>query len=359
MSEGTSWDDVLPTDTIVSASQPQDLLDIQKEMSVTIDEFVAYTERQSDLGGLDWGFPSLNKAMDGLQPGLILFAGGPNTGKTAICLQAAYRIAQANRNPTPERPDRAYVLYFSLDDNSKDVLPRVIAQSKAMPINAVKAPRKYLATKENAWDRLRAEGIQELRDMLDCFKVIDSTQGSSLTFIEEQIKIHRAQLKQLDKAYRIVVVIDNYHDITCEKRFDGEQERWAYIANELSNWCTRWDMPIICTAELKKLGGNRRPIAEDVRESIKLGYEAKAILLCYNEVGLRQNSAKVYFTRGGCDEHGDPYGETPQPVLEVMVAKNKFSSFKHRLFFEFFPERSWLREPSDTRCAEYRNAIDG
>jgi replicative DNA helicase len=60
-----------------------DLLPIQQEMLDTINQVDEYCFNRGKLGGLDWGMESLNKAFDGLQPGLIIVAGQPNVGNIA------------------------------------------------------------------------------------------------------------------------------------------------------------------------------------------------------------------------------------------------------------------------------------
>ncbi len=67
--------------TLIDESE---LLDIQQEMLKTIEYVDEYAWLKGKLGGLDWGFPSFNRAFDGLQPGLILVAGQPNIGNIAV-----------------------------------------------------------------------------------------------------------------------------------------------------------------------------------------------------------------------------------------------------------------------------------
>jgi len=329
---------------IVMQQPDKDLLSIQQEMLETIDRVDEYCKNRGRLGGLDWGMQSLNKAFDGLNPGLILVAGSPNTGKSAFCLQVAWNVALANQNIIPgERPNKAYSLYFSLDDNVTELLPRIIAMDQDIPINVVKAPAKYEDERPDLVAR-RAAGINALKRALPYFKMLDSTQGTSIEFIEEQIRRHHLELQSRDEAYKLVVFIDNFHDITVDQISfrDNANAKFEHISNELSRICTQYDIPIICTAELRKLNGARRPIVDDVKESGKIAYEAKAILLCYNEVGIKGESANIYFVRAEQE-----FASFKQPVLEVKVGKNKYSSYKGRMFYYFYPEKSQLREVNE------------
>ena len=91
---------------------------------------------------------------------------------------------------------------------------------------------------------------------------------------------------------------------------------------------------------------------DDIRETVKIAYEAKAILLCYNEVGLRGEAASIFYMRGGQE-----FENIKQPVFEVKIGKNKFASFKGRLFFEFMPELSYMKAATKERSEAYTRCL--
>jgi len=63
--------------------QDDELLTIQQEMLDTIEKVDEYCHNRGKLGGLSWGMESLNKAFEGLQPGLIIVGGQANVGNIA------------------------------------------------------------------------------------------------------------------------------------------------------------------------------------------------------------------------------------------------------------------------------------
>lgn len=332
---------------------PATYQDITNEMLHSIEAMDEYCKNKGALGGLSWGMTSFNKAFDGLQPGLILIAGAPNTGKSALCLQLGWKIAQANKNQSPETPYKAYVLYFSLDDNTNELLPRLIAMDKQVEINIVKAPTKY--SSETAKIARRDEGVSNLKKSLDMFKIIDSTKGTGIEYISSEVERHYNALKNENANYKLVVMIDNFHDITTSSKGTDDNTKFDFICDSLSGLCTKFDIPIICTAEFRKLNGARRPIMDDIRSTTKIGYEAKAILLCYNEVGLKGSESSIYWNMTGIDKD-----DFKRPILEVKIGKNKYSSDKGRMFFEFRPEMSHLTEVIDPEKNKlYASMISG
>lgn len=298
------------------------------EFENSVDMVDEYCKNRGVFGGLDVGFPQMTQALEGLQPGIILIAGQPNVGKSALVLQMAIQVAKSN-------PD-VYCMYHSIDDNVKEMMPRAAAMMAKVPINTIKFPQKLEEEKQfKALDR-RAKAIKELKLMSDKFGIRDNGfngEGANIESIEHSVKNMKMHLPE---GTQIVLFIDNFHDLSSKTltRSDTDAKRYEFICDKLTAMASNYDMPIVCTAEFKKLNGNRRPTTEDVRESVKIAYEAKAILLCYNEVGLRGENANVFWD--------DPGRDGKQPVLEVHFGKNKLSSFKGRLFYNFWPEMSRL-----------------
>lgn len=323
----------------------------KSKMLQTIDEVDKYSWERGELGGLDWGYDSLNKAFEGLNTGVHLIAGASNVGKSGICMQLGLQIAQANRIVTPERPKKAFVLYFSLDDNNNELLPRLVAIDQKIPINHVRFPKKH-ADDADTMEK-RAIGYNNLKELVLHLGMQDVNEGSDIEYIEETAERYFIELQKIDPDYQLVLFIDNFHDVTVrDARFSGDSNgKYDHIADKLSRIATKFDCPIVCTAEFRKLNGNRRPILDDIRESTKIVYEAKAILLCYNEVGLRGQQANIFW-----QEHNKP---EKRPVFEAHVGKNKFGSFKGRLFFDFTPEMSYFREVPDAMRQQYAQRITG
>ena len=304
--------------------------ELYKEFRDNVDLVDKYCHTRGTFGGLDMGFPQMTEALEGLQPGIILIAGQPNVGKSAIVLQMALQVAQSN--------DKVYCMYHSIDDNIKEMLPRAAATLARVPINQIKFPQKLEQEGQIRALERRARALQEIKQLSSRFGIRDSLyngEGADIEAIEHSVKHMRMSLPE---DVKICLFIDNFHDLNSKTitRTESEAKRYEYICDKLTSMANNYDMPIVCSAELKKLNGTRRPTAEDVRESVKIAYEAKAILLCYNEVGLKGEAANVYWD--------DPSREGKQPVLEVHFGKNKLSSFKGRLFYNFWPEMSRLEE---------------
>lgn len=321
-------------------SKPQENYEL--EMWDTLDSFETNAWKAKNVG-VKTGFDCIDKAFEGgLFPGFIIVGGDSNVGKSAFLTQLAWNVAQNNQD--------VYVMDFSLDDAMPDKLARVAACSGQLIINAVKTPLNYMNYPLMLIRRKNA--ILNLRNHVDKYRAYDSTFSTFVEDIEKEIeeKLVFFDANNIDK--KLVVCIDNFHDLNIASQ-PGLQDKSKF--DYLAQWCAdisiKHNIILVCSAELKKLNGNRRPALDDLRESVKIKYEAKAILLVYNEVHYKGDSSDIFFMKSG----------TPfkQPVFEVHFAKNKFGTYKGRAFYEFYPEMAYMKECSPQAQKTYSQVIFG
>lgn len=332
--------------TPTSVKKPKNLLPHASQMWDTID---AFEQRawSNVATGIPTGFKGLDKALDGgWQTGWILVGGDSNIGKTSFLSQLAWKTAEVNND--------VYVLDFSLDDPMHDKIPRVVASANKVLINAVKNPLGYQHLPKML--QRREDGLKQLRDAVERYRCLDANHSTDVDKIEDTIKETLVNLEleaqtNGTKPKRLVVFIDNFHDLsTSAKEAQGsDKQKYDYLAQKVSDLATKYDICIVTTGEFKKLNGYRRPGLDDLRESVKIKYEAKAILLCYNEVGLKGEAASIYY-----EVQGDAM---KKPVFEVKFGKNKMGSFKGRVFFEFYPELAYFEEADAQSTKRYNNLI--
>jgi replicative DNA helicase len=316
--------------------------DIIREKSLTneaINEFEEWAwKRTGDLLGLNMGFPIMTRQMDGLQQGMWLVGGKANVGKSAFFQQLCLNILAHNVG-------KVHVLFFTIDDDVRKMLPRLIASQSGIPINTVTNPvhkmqKNPQLSEEGVLDmeKRRERAVNSLREMSEHLCIRDASQGKSLEYIGETIRRHKfiAADKQL------VVFIDNLHKIKLGTSNEKGKEKFTIISEELKELANKLNIPIVCTAELKKSqdvdfkGQAKRPTEEDLKETADLSYDADVVFLVYNEMHHFKEKAKL--------KHLDPDTQLALPVLEIITAKNKVSSFKGTLMYKFWPSLARLEE---------------
>lgn len=326
--------------------KPMNLLPHQEQMWDTLDAFEEVAWSDANVG-IKTGWTEFDHALDGgFKTGWVIVGGSSNIGKTSFLSLMGWNIAHNN-------PD-VFVMDFSLDDPMKDKIPRVVAGANKVLINAVRMPKSF----EQFPDMLkrRKAGIDAVRNAVDKYQAYDANHGTDIDEIDRTVQKMMVSLEEEavrtgKPRRRLVVMIDNFHDLTTTNReaMGSDKQKYDYLAQRCSDMATLYDIVLISTGEFKKLNGFRRPGVEDLRESIKIVYEAKLILLCHNEVGTKGESASIFYERTGVN--------AKQPIFEVAFGKNKMSSYKGRLFYEFYPELAYFEEADKASSSRYRNLV--
>ena len=314
--------------------------DYELAMWQTIDDFETKAWSKKNKG-LTTGFPLIDNAFDGgVHPGFIMIGGESNIGKTAFLSQMAWQISTLNSN--------AYVMDFSLDDSMSDKLSRVAACAGKVIINAIKTPLNY--TQYPLMLVRRKNALINIRNNVKNYRAYDATFSTFIEDIEQEIERMLIYFKSNNIDKQLVVCIDNFHDLNTQSKPNmSDKEKYDFMAQWCADVSIKYDIIMMCTGEFKKLNSTRRPVPDDLRESVKIKYEAKAILLVYNEVHYKGENANIYFTR-----NNNPF---KQPIFEVQFAKNKFSTYKGRVFFEFFPEMAFMKECDATKQKDFTNQL--
>lgn len=336
-------------------------IDLFETAQYDVDQFEEES-RKTGIGLIAPNNPILSKKLENIDAGLYLFGAESNVGKTALMTNIIYDICSYEEN-------HAYGLFFTLDDSKKEVIPRIVAMNKSIPIGCISKPKRYeeliKEDKDNAhiyteYLTKRTQGLEELKNMHKHFKIIDTEKdGKSDIVINNSTDIYNyiqkslIYLKSIDENYKLIIAIDSISDIMLpnEPRYNSmtKEEKKSTVAKMVKKWTKEFNVAIFASIHLKKLNMNRRPVLDDLKDSGEFVYEASVVFLLYSDVGKNKSSAKIYY------EDADIEGK--RPIIEVDWAKNKKSSYKGRTFYYFAPEYSKTVECNKENNEHYEQLI--
>lgn len=221
---------------------------------------------QPTLGGLPSGFYDLDSFTQGFQKSdLIIVAGRPSMGKTALCLNIGLNVIKNSQLP---------VLFFSLEMSKEQLAYRILA-SETM-INPMRLRNGNLYKED--WIKLNSK-IKELSS-LPLF--IDDTANLSIQDIRSKIK------KIVFEHNQVGLIIIDYLQLMQHSKLKNENrvQELSQITRSLKNLAREFKVPLIALSQLSRSVESRmtkRPILSDLRDSGSIEQDADLVLMLYRE----------------------------------------------------------------------------
>ncbi len=326
-----AFDDKLPTPEILDLAEreifdvtekrvtggPQPLPDLIEEVFQRIQDLDG-----SALTGEPTGFFELDDLTCGLQPAeLIIIAGRPSMGKTAIGLNMAEHIALDEDPPRP-------VLFFSLEMSSQQVAQRILCSRARVDSQRLRRGRHS------------AEELQRLMAVADEIRgrplLVDDT--SSLSILEL-----RARARMAYRKHRIRAVFVDYLQLMRAPGVESRQQEVAEISRGLKALAKELSVPVVAMAQLNRKPedrGSNRPRMSDLRESGAIEQDADLVALLHRE---------SYYKLGENQDTED------DPTADLIIAKQRNGPVGTvKLHFN----RQWTRFDNPQYGEQYENVYE-
>ncbi len=237
-------------------------------------------ERDGGLSGISSGLRDIDEKMGGLQPSdLIILAGRPAMGKTALATNIAYSVARKYRAET--RPDGVeeaveggVVAFFSLEMSAEQLATRIISEQAEIPSERIRRGR---ITEDEFHNIVQAS--QELQSLP---LYIDDTGGLSVGQLAARARRLKRQ-KGLD-----LILVDYLQLLTGSHRraMEGRVQEVSEISTTLKALAKELNVPILALSQLSRQVEQRddkRPQLADLRESGSIEQDADVVLFIFRE----------------------------------------------------------------------------
>lgn len=222
-------------------------------------------DRRELVTGVPTGFRDLDALTSGLQRSdLIIVAGRPSMGKTALALNMAqYGAVQGNTG----------VAVFSLEMSKEQLALRLLCSEARVNMNKL---RQGFTGDRDLQSLAKAAGR-----LNDAPIFIDDTPAISL--LELRAKARR--LKRDADARLGLIVVDYLQLMRGGPSADSREQEIASISRGLKALAKELDLPVVALSQLNRQveqrGGEKRPQMADLRESGAIEQDADVILFLY------------------------------------------------------------------------------
>ncbi|OGA50285.1 MAG: replicative DNA helicase [Betaproteobacteria bacterium RIFCSPLOWO2_12_FULL_62_13] len=227
-------------------------------------------ENKNDVIGLATGFIDLDRMTSGLQPGeLIIIAGRPSMGKTALAMNMVEHVALAEKKAAA---------VFSMEMSGAQLTMRMIGSVGRVDQHELRTG----TFKEEDWTRL----VDAVGRLNEAQVYVDDTAGlNALELRSRTRRLHR-QCAEIGGLSMIVV---DYLQLMSASRGGREENRateLAEISRSLKGLAKELKVPVIALSQLNRgvdARTDKRPMMSDLRESGALEQDADLILFIYRD----------------------------------------------------------------------------
>jgi replicative DNA helicase len=251
-----------------------------KALTTAVDMTAAAYQRDGKLSGLATGLKDLDTKMGGLQASdLIVLAGRPGMGKTALATNIAYNVAKAWKGE--QRADGhmktvngGIVGFFSLEMSAEQLATRILAEQTRIPSSKMRRGDIDDSLFENIKNKVIE--IQHLP------LFIDETGGISVAQLA-------ARARRLKRQRGLDLVVVDYIQLmqgSTRRAMEGRVHEVTEITTNLKALAKELSVPILALSQLSRQVEGREdkhPQLSDLRESGSIEQDADVVLFVYRE----------------------------------------------------------------------------
>jgi len=224
-------------------------------------------DNPSDITGTATGFTDLDRMTSGLQPGdLVIIAGRPSMGKTALAINIAENVAMDTKLP---------VAIFSMEMGATQLAMRMLGSVGKLNQHDLRTGR----LQDDDWGRL-THALGRLNDAP--IHIDESAALSSLDLRARSRRLHR----QNNGLGLIVVDYLQLMSSNAGKASENRATEISEISRSLKALAKELHVPVIALSQLNRSleqRPNKRPVMSDLRESGAIEQDADLILFIYRD----------------------------------------------------------------------------
>src|ERR1041385_4037506 len=265
-------------------------------LTTAVDMAARAYQRDGKLSGLATHMDDLDRMMGGLQPSdLIILAGRPGMGKTALATNIGYNVAKAWHGEVKADGHQitingGIVGFFSLEMSAEQLATRIIAEQTGIPSNQIRRG----GISEADFERIKDHSI-ELQGLPF---YVDETGGLSVAQLA-------ARARRLKRQRGLDLLIIDYLQLlqgSTRRSMDNRVQEITEITTKLKALAKELNVPILALSQLSRQVESRddkRPQLSDLRESGSIEQDADVVMFVYREEYYLKNKEP----RTGSEEH--------------------------------------------------------
>jgi replicative DNA helicase len=251
-------------------------MDFHEALRRTVEVAERAIARGGRISGVTSGFTDIDNLLGGLQPSdLLILAGRPGMGKTALGTNMAFHCAKAylqDLESGAEYPRGCPVLFFSLEMAAQQLSGRILSEQSELEVWKIRNGKFT----ESEWEKF----VLAMQDLSNLPLYIDDSGGISIAQIA-------ARARRLKREKNIgLIIIDYLQLVEPSRRHENRVQEITEVTKGLKTLAKELNVPILALSQLSRGVDSRddkRPILSDLRESGSIEQDADVVMFVYRE----------------------------------------------------------------------------
>ena len=248
----------------------QSYMKFNQALDQTIEMATLAMKSDQGLVGVPTGLSDLDEKLGGLHKSdLVIIAGRPSMGKTALATNIAYYAAKKIH----DNNEKTSVAFFSLEMSSEQLSTRILSEQTRIQSSDI---RRGKATEEQL-----NRYIEASRNIYDIPLFIDETPAITISALSNRAR-------RMKRLFGLSLIVVDYIQLmrTSSKRMDGRVQEISEITQGLKALAKELSVPVLALSQLSRAVEQRDdkiPQLSDLRESGSIEQDADVVMFVYRE----------------------------------------------------------------------------
>ena len=283
------------------------LVKFDEAMRQTIEMASNAYKNEDGIVGVPSGLSDLDDRLGGLHKSdLVIIAGRPSMGKTALATNIAFNAAKKIQNDGR----KSSIAFFSLEMSSEQLSTRILAEQSRIKSNDIRRGK----ISEDQFDKF----IETSKNVSELPLYIDETPAISIAAVSNRAR-------RIKRLYGLDMVVVDYIQLMRASNFkEGRVQEISEITQGLKALAKELSVPVLALSQLSRAVEQRddkKPQLSDLRESGSIEQDADVVMFVYREAYY----LKVKEPRPATVEHAEWQAKMNEVshLAELIIGKQR------------------------------------
>ena len=247
----------------------QSFLKFNQALDQTIEMATNAMKNDQGIVGIPTGLNDLDERLGGLHKSdLVIIAGRPSMGKTALATNIAYHAAKK----ISDNNKKSSIAFFSLEMSSEQLSTRILSEQSRIKSNDIRRGK----ISEEQFDKF----IETSKDISELPLYIDETPAITIAALSNRAR-------RIKRLYGLdMVIIDYIQLMRASNQNNGRVQEISEITQGLKALAKELAVPVLALSQLSRAVEQRddkKPQLSDLRESGSIEQDADVVMFVYRE----------------------------------------------------------------------------